>query len=273
MEFLDKTPQGKSFERLVELAQEALPGNIRYEVLEDTLRHLAGTHITAKLLDDTCWRLAGNTKRLAQRRAVPPWHGQKVPEWVPAQIVSCVLSRNQRGHLGADFGFRVIAGTSCPRVITKWWSVKQCRFYSTEFGWSRPKGSNHAPPKYPFSAPAQLVGLRCYLLVTPKLSAQEPGFLIPGFTAAIRQYNANIIKLRLRSGGRQFACPKGFPAEFPCHQCQFGFVTCKAATHRHDWVQKPCEGCGDSEAWFDPERPGKDCVGCSIRKVYKRTLN
>src|SRR4051812_13715225 len=61
-------PAGPLFDRLIQLVWECLPGELDQNVLEDSLRHLAGKHPQAATYLETCWRLAGNLPRLALRR-------------------------------------------------------------------------------------------------------------------------------------------------------------------------------------------------------------
>src|SRR5258708_1107526 len=70
-EFVNKTPRGKKFDRLVSLFWECLPGNLDVQKLEDSLRDLAGTLMTRELIRDVCWRMVGNLQRLRRNLAVP----------------------------------------------------------------------------------------------------------------------------------------------------------------------------------------------------------
>lgn len=267
LEFLGKTPTGESFTRLIELMQELLPGEIDFKTLEDSLRHLAGTRIDARLLDAVCWRMAGNTKRLKQRRAVPPWHVQKLPEWVPAQIVSCKRERTARGKMGARFGLRILAGTPAGMTAEKFWTLKFCRYMSQEFGFTRPRGNRQV--SFPYAAPEEFVGMRLYVRIMPELCGREPGFDGLGFPPSLSKWNKTTLKCRLRVQDG-FRCQMDVtPAELPCHNCPVGFVKCRAATHRHDWVEKPCPECGREAAFFDPEQKSEVCVDCTIRAAYK----
>ena len=270
-EFLGKTPTGTKFARLVSLVREILPGDIDFNTLEDSLRHLAGTRIDEKLLDDFCWRMAGNTRRLKEYRSVPPWHVQKLPEWVPVQVVSARRQRNTKGAVGALMGFRVLAGTSCPKIVYKWWSQKMARFLSQDFGFTRQRGNE--PGRFPYAHPEQLVSLRHYVMIDPAECDKEPGFSKVAFSGSMKEWNKNTLVARFRAD-RDFYCQMEKSAEeLPCHRCPLGYVTCRAATHRKDWVQKPCTHCSRADAWFDPEIAGDKCVECVIADVYKRDNN
>lgn len=267
-EFLDKIPEQKSFERFVSLVQEILPGHVRYDVLEDSLRHVAGVRSTIELLDSVAWRMAGNVERLKQQRVVPVWHIQRTPEWVPTQIISCKRQRSQgkKSDLGAMFGFRALAGTSASLTMYKWWSLRMARYYSREFGYTRARGAT--PARYPYTHPEQLVGLRVYVLVDPALCEDEPGFEQISFSPTLSKWNKDTISCRFRTMPG-FICPLGRGLDAPCHRCPRGFLTCRAGTHRQDWVKRLCPKC-EKKTWFDPESTSDFCVDCFIREVYGR---
>lgn len=267
LEFLGTTPANDTFDRLVCLVREILPGNVDYKTLEDSLRHLAGTRLDERELDATAWRMAGNFKRLADRKAVPPWHVQRLPEWVPAQVVSCRRERTGRGKLGAVFGFRLLAGTSCGLTAEKFWTLKFCRVMASDFGFSRSFGTR--TQAYPYTAPEQFVGLRAYVRVMPSLCGKEPGFDGLGFPSSLSGWNKTTLKCRFRVQPG-FRCAMGMlPTQLPCHNCPVGFLKCRAGTHRQNWVEKACSGCEKEDAFFDPESASDLCVDCTVRATYK----
>ncbi len=268
-EFLGKTPVGPAFNRLVELVLEILPGEYNYQTVEDSLRHLAGTFIDQTTLHRTCWRIAGNTKRLRHRKAVPPWHVQRVPEWVPAQVVSCERQRNAKDEIVGMMGFRVLAGTPAPLAVYKAWSLKYCRYLSNDFGFTRPRGRN--PTRYPYSDPEQLVNLRLYLLIDPDECDKEPGFSCVAFSETMKDWNLGITRCRQRVMPG-FSCRmEASPDELPCRRCPLGYSSCRAGTHKSDWVQKACAYCGREDAWFDPDVLTSDrCVECHNAEIYQR---
>lgn len=267
LEFLGKTPQGESFTRLVELVREVLPGEIDFATLEDSLRHLAGTRVDERTLDAMCWRMAGNVKRLKQRRAVPPWHVQRLPEWVPVQVVACKREKSPRGKLGARFVLRILAGTPAGLTAEKFWPLKFCRYISQEFGFTRPRGNRVVA--FPFTAPEQFVGMRLYVLIMPELCTREPGFDGLGFPAGLSKWNKTTLKCRFRVQ-EGFRCQMNvLPSELPCHNCPVGFTKCRAGTHRSNWVEKPCPDCGRDDAFFDPESKSEVCVDCAIKAAYR----
>jgi hypothetical protein len=268
-EYEDRVVRGDEFRRLVQIIYEGLPGEVGWEALEDSVRGLAGQTLTRERIAETCWRLAGNHQRLRQHRPVPPWKVQKFREWVPLQILSCRRGQNARGKRGAFFLFRVMAGTPCPQTVFRWWSVAQCKFFSTDMGFTKPWGES----RYPYSAPEQMVSLRLNGLVDPDLCGAEPMFKQVEFPDSLRDWNRELLKYRFRVD-KGYDCPAGFSREFPCHHCPVGYkgkLLCVAATHRRDWTRKECKGCGHDDAFFDPDTPGDLCVDCVVKNSYKRT--
>lgn len=266
LEFLHTTPVGPQAERLVALLLELLPGEQDYATVEHSVRNVFGVRVTPEVVDELSWRMAGNYRRLAERKVVPPWHVQRLPEWVPAQVVSCKREKSGRGKPGARLGFRVLAGTPAGRVAYKWWSLKLCRYVAPEFGYSVPRGARRLA--YPYSAPEQLVGLRTYLCVTPSLSGREPGFEATTVHTSVGDWNRTTIRCRFRAQPKFVCLMKATPADLPCHVCPVGFARCRAGTHRADWVERHCEGCG-KRAYFDPESTSPHCVACAQRAAYR----
>jgi hypothetical protein len=260
-EFENKTPRGASFDRLVDLVWERLPGNLNPQKIEDSLRDLAGTFLTKELIYKTCWRMVGNVQRLRRNFSVPSWNGQKIVEWVPLQVVStCYMKQGYRP--GVLLGCQVMAGTPCSLMLFRWWSVTQCAFFAKDFGFSAPWG------RYPFAVPEQLVSLRFYGRIVPRLCTPDPQFDKPGFPASLFKHNRKVIKRRFRVDPG-YKCPIGLPSDFPCHHCPKGYKSCPAAVHREDWVKKACPGCNREDAPFDPGFPSNLCVDCQRKAAFR----
>lgn len=267
-EFEGRTPIADQFARLVQIVYEAMPGKIPWPTLEASLMHLAGARVTRELIEQTAWRLAGNVKRLQQHRVVPPWHIQKLEEWVPLQVLSCRYKRMGK-KIGAIFSFRIMAGTSCPLAVWKWWSLRQCAYFAPYFGFSKPGRYNaRTPPKYPYTHPAQLVTLRLYGMIDPELCEQEPAFSLIAWPPTVAEWNRTQIKHRFRID-EGYTCPKGYHATFECHRCPIGYLKCRAGTHRKNWETRLCSGCDRPDAMFDPDIPSDVCVDCQVQAVYR----
>jgi hypothetical protein len=273
--YRDRRLKGDDFDEFVEHVLESLPKGISRKTLLDSIRHLVGQKLTAHLLDETCWRLAGNVKRLKQTRAVAPWTGQKHPEWVPVQIqkVRLQLGGRRGTEIGHEVSFRVVAGTSCPLIITQWWSRKKSRYLAqfkdeqgNGFGFIR--AWPNQPTPYEFKDPKQLVTLRCLLLIEPKLCDSEgPNFHEIAHSSGTTKWNKEQQKFRARLEA-PYLCCKEMPADIPCHQCPVGLDTCRASTHArtHEW--RVCPQCKE-EAWHDPaDKIHGICVGCVEYNIF-----
>lgn len=246
---------------IVDAVAEVLPKRILRETLEESLRGLVSLVLTEELITTTAHRLAGNVKRLGACRAAPVWACQRFAEWVPVQIVSvCRRTANVRGsgkQHGADLRLKIMAGTSCPLLISKWKSVRWLYHFASKMGFSRRFNHGHSG-QFPYQVPEQYTSLRMAVLIEPKLSVGAPGFVNVATTAALRQWNLGVIKRRLRLDG--FKCPENNPPAVPCHRCWRGYVSCPAGTHRLDFTRGECVRCREN-TMIDTEQ-GHMCPRC-----------
>lgn len=279
-EFVDRKLVGAEFDRLVDfchtllrLKPHALPA------VFDSVRYLVGHYGNKTALWEVAWRLAGNRDRLQLRTAVPPWQVQTFREWVPVQVIGCTRQpARRRYHPGglAILTFRILAGTSCPKVITKAFTFKQCRLLARYLGFSKmPSRRSRLTARYPYRQPEQLVNLRYLVLVDPALCRETPDFRIPlvqqsaGYirpdprvvTAACREHNKEQMRLRARIDPG-YGCPQRYPLSLPCVHCHVGYLECPAGTHRANYVRGRCRLCLEADAWFDPDVASDLCVNC-----------
>jgi hypothetical protein len=276
-EFEGRAVIASQFDRLVQIVHEQLPGDIDYETVYESCRHLAGVHLTAPDLKQFAHRMAGNLDRLTSRRPVTPWVVQKQREWVPLQITAVKREYREKSGLGGVFTFFAMAGSVAGMTIRKWWSFKYCRYVSTKFKFSKPvsrKAKN--PAKYPFSALEQLVTLRLYGLIDPELcNVNEPGFQQIKLHGSLNDWNRDQIRYRFRMEDEGYECPDDQPRDFLCHNCPRGYSpteegACRAATHAKSYEIRRCEHCDDDEAMFDPDWVGDVCVNCQRRAQSRR---
>lgn len=244
---------------------------VHYPTLEDSLRCLLDQRLTRELARETAHRIAGNVQRLRERRPVPPWVAQHDHEWVPVQVLAARPLRQERSRkMGSVLTMKILAGTPCPLTVTEWWSLRRCRLFSKDFGFSSQRNRESAASRRPFSAPEQLVQMRMYRLVDPALSREVPALTDVAFVDSMRDWNRAVLRRRFREG---FDCPLGMPRSFSCHRCHLGYAaenkrSCPAATHRLTYRRRVCEGCGES-AYHDKEIPYRGCVNCYLAEQYK----
>jgi hypothetical protein len=273
---LGETPTAEVFDGLVSLVQSLLPSHdgklVDREALDRSLRYLAGTRLTDELLRDACWRIAGNLPLLHHRQAVPPWHVQPSQEWVPACVLSCKRELSPSGRRGAVFGLRLTGGRPCPRVVYRWWSLPQCRFYARHFRFSRPAAPTAVhPARFPYAAPEQFVSLQLYVLIDPDLcSAREPGFRLVAWPRWLDDWNREVLRARFRLDAAH-KCPRGYPRTVACQRCPAAVSECRAATHTKPWQARACPVCRRDPAWFDPGLSESQCVDCQRTHAWRKS--
>jgi len=238
-----------------------LPGDIRVEPIEDSIICIAGEDITAEVISDLAWRLAGNLHTLRKGQGITPWTNQPKYEWAPMQCVEALPRRTRNHKLSAKVTFRVLAGSACPELITKHWTQRFMRYVSTNVGFSKPWGD------YAFKDIHEFVGLRMYGLLSPDLSIGGPDFDKVKVTPSLHQYNRDIMKKRGRKDG--FECPAKYT--HPCFNCSVGYDQCSAATHPRTYSREFCQSC-KKDAWMDPRCVHAGvCVDCmNVKSLSKK---
>jgi hypothetical protein len=218
-EFSGYTPIGTDIAHFVRLICSAMPG-VSAQAVWDSVHHIAGNLLTEQQLITLAWRLAGNTDRLRDGIAVPPWTVQHAPEWMPAQIMLWRTAEDK--WFRDEFVLQVLAGTACPCVTVKRWSRRSCYYIASQLGYSRRRG------KRPVGFVSELVRLRLWLHVTPAECRDGlVGFDDVTCTTGLMTWNRQIIKKRFRE---EWNCPHGYTHR--CFQCPVGYDQCPAATHR-----------------------------------------
>ena len=247
------TVEGADFNQFVRSFHRALPSGIPLDTKYESMRYLAGVELSADRINDLSWRLAGNTDLLKEGVPVRPWTTQHSEEWVPLQILKAIPRRNTGERFGCMFCFQVLAGTSCPLQVYRFWGNDACYAISQHIGFTPHWLS------YPYKHPAHLVGMRFYALVEPNLCREHPGFFRVESTPSFEAHNKAILKYRVKQPHAAH-CPRGF--EHECHKCIIGYTSCPGGTHKEDYVEGVCPNCGPDQ-WFDPEAGSDLCVACS----------
>lgn len=267
----DRPLGAERFRRLVEMLYQELPAGVDYAALHDSLRPLAGTTPTGRVLAEYAHRLAGNVHNLQLRRVARPWSYQIEWEWVPLTVARVRRDKSPSGKFGATLTFKVQAGTPAGLTAERFWSNKQCAYMARHLGFSRPPSPRATlPPKFPYVGPEQFVTLRLYGLIDPRKSGAETG-PVPvqyRFPPATLAFNRTQLKYRRRGPG--YECPKNLPLSLPCHRCPVGYDQCRAACHPATYEARPCPLCGAGRAPFDPDRPWPFCVNCATKAVFKK---
>jgi hypothetical protein len=251
------TPLDADLGELVIELMHNLPGGIKQDTLFETARQLVGVPLTPEVCLEVAWLLAGNLPALRAGRVVTPWRSQPEDEWVPLQITAARPHRNKYNQIGLLFEFLVLAGRPSSLRIIRFWSRQAAQAIGRKLGFTPTWG------KYPMTEGEQLVGLRLLGLIDAERSQQAPKFGEIGCPPSALQYNRDLLKLRFHYE----PCPEGWT--HPCHRCAVGYEECQAATHRKTYTQGFCDGCGEAEAYFDPDRDTKLCVLCVTRNALR----
>jgi len=263
--------EGEDFEIFVEEVLRWLPKSVSKDCLFESLRHLAGEKLTRELLDETCWRIAGNLDRLKGRMAVFPWSHQPEEEWVPVQILSARRRRGGRGKPGWQFTFHILAGLSCTLKIQKFWSTRFCNFLARDMGFNTryPSDRSSRVPEYMYLHPTEFINMRLLVLIDPKQSKTEPVFAQTGITPQLLEWNREQMRYRdrIRPG---YVCPRNYPVNVKCYRCPAGYKSCRAGTHKEDYLIDHCEYCGFDDAAYDPDVSTEMCLNCYNHRALKR---
>lgn len=258
---LNKIITSKEWCNLVDIFDVEFQQRVPYSVLQESLQHLCNTKLTAELLKQTAWRLAGNFKKLTAGTAVYPWKFQKYDEWVPVQVIS-VYPEKKFDKFVYKLSCRILAGSPCPLISPVFWDWRRCSFRSQLFGFSKPWG------KMPFQHPVELTNCRMTMLVSAAKSGDKP-YLDKGCeneSTSIVAYNKKLLKCRARLGG--FVCPENF--SHACFSCPIGYDRCIAGTHPDTYITRFCDICR-RDSLFDPAYSLKFCVSCGQRQFSKST--
>ncbi len=258
--YLGTTLSGKSLLLFADDIIATLPAGIELSTIFSSIQLFAGSQITQPILKDLAWRLAGNIDSLKEGRVLKSWTVSAEPEWVPVQITSAKYIRKKKdlydkGVPAYLYKMTILAGSPCTLTMTRAWTVKACRLYARELGFTSNNGN------FPYSNPQEFVSLRFMAEITKeRCRDNQPGFDRIKVTSALKNWNRSIMRMRMRD---TFTCPENY--EIPCYLCWHGYNSCPAACRKIDLERRSCNGCND-DGWFDPEdRAGKFCLDCVQR--------
>ncbi len=250
---------------IVDAVFDVLPDQVPYDVVVDSLRHLISHTLTKEMINNVSHRIAGNLRRLKAGRSAPPWVCQRFGEWVPVQILAAqrrnMRSRNHGDKVGAELTLKIMTGTCCPLIITKWRSLRWLFHFSTKMGFSKRSQTGRAN-QFPYLVPEQYTSLRMAVWLDPQLSRELPGFRTVDVPASLRLWNKSVLKKRARI---DFTCMENYPTTVPCHRCWRGYESCPVATHRRDFVEGKCPRCSKTDQLLDLDQGGV-CQLC-IRQI------
>lgn len=256
------------FERFVALCMDHSGlANPDYETFRESVSYLAGERLRGSMIETLAHRLAGNFLRLKNHHVVRPWTRQDLFEWVPVQAIAVHRVAHDKWGIAARLTLKIMAGSPAPIIVRQQWSYKRCRAVSRDLGFRQYGRGKFDPPPYPFSAPEELTSLRWEMLVDPDASETEPCLTMLRTRPALQQWNKTILKMRKREG---FECMADHAADFPCHECALGYLTCPAGTHRNTWKVRYCPECDEEQAFWDADLSTASCLSCYYRSLHRK---
>jgi hypothetical protein len=182
--------QGEVVTDLVDALAKILTGRVPRAVVFLSCQYLLGHELQSVALFNLCWRLAGNLATLRNGQPVLPWVHQPWPEWVPVYTLAHTPAQTRKGQPAAQYQLRVLAGSSCPRVLTKVWPLSFVyHILALELGFTKRGG------KRPLLHPREVVELRFEALIEPAYCVPEgPGFDKLRCNSSARSWNRSLLK-------------------------------------------------------------------------------
>jgi hypothetical protein len=270
--FLGHKIVGPTFQSLVDELCRGLPHGILRDTVLSSVKSLLREELTADRAVATCWRLAGNIERLKDHIPVPEWSCQLEAEWVPAQITDTKVFRKSK-RLEYRIQFLVLAGTATNVQLTQRWSHKKLQYLATYrdelgrgFGFGKHKLNKRGEElgKLLFMDVKQFFGLRCFLLLDPERSKDEPFATEIKSAGSTMAYNRELLRARDRE---YTPCVKGLPNKQECFNCPYGKDFCEYATHSISYRVGTCPRC-DKQGFFDPadKMYSSECLTCAYKQ-------
>ena len=270
--FLGHKVIGETFQSIVDRLHKALPVGVLRETVLLSLKHLLRSELTPNIALATCWRLAGNLERLKDHKPVPEWRCQHELEWAPAQVTDTKVFRKFK-KFEFHVEFLVLAGTATNMQVFQKWSYKKLQYLATYrnefghgFGFGRHRLNRRGEElgKLLFMDVKQFYGLRCFLLLDPERSRDEPVASEIRNTAATMAYNRQLLKGRDRT---VTPCVKGLADTQECFTCPYGKDFCEFATHKLSYRVGICPAC-DQKGFFDPADRvyANECTVCAYKQ-------
>jgi hypothetical protein len=261
-QYLQSAVSKENFRELVRQVLKVMPQDLSSQKIQDSLAHLHGRPLTEQVINETAWRLSGNTDSLRNGEIVTQDIALRKEGWCALQIVaSRPLLRNPKSKSkktrGCSFTCFVLCGYAAGYVVEKFFSLKHLKYLANDFGFTPPFKN------YPFKDERELFGMRFGALFSPSLVVEgKPSFNEIHISQAMVTWNKQILKKRNREN---FDCSLVKTAEqLPCFRCWRGTESCLAAVHTKDFQQDFCPFC-NKESTFDPDSIGYAldmCVNC-----------
>ncbi len=253
----------ENFRELLRQVLKVMPQDLPSQRIFDSLMHLYGRPLTDQIVNDTAWRLSGNTEILRQGEVITSNIALERSGWCAVQVLSCrPFTRNPRSKTsrvrGCIYKCAVLTGHAAGLSVEKFLTLRHVKYFAQELGFTPPFKNR------PFKDEHEFFGMRFGALFVSGLAADgKPVFNEMCVSPSMVTWNKKLINNRLRQG---HVCPMGLTAEqLPCYRCWRGANSCVAAIRPKDLEQDLCEYCGKHEALFEPDSAGYTlgmCIDC-----------
>ena len=240
--------------------RRCIPSSVTLTTLSSTALPWAGQTWDQTIANQFCYMVSGQMYKMRQGEPARRWSATRRPEWCAAQIIS--MRRERVGQsAGWEPTLKLLTGSPSGMQTSAKWTRKFCRYLSSRLGFSQRWPSPDRPAFRRYRSPEELVSLRVWVLLDPEDRSTSPAFNQVACTGTLLDWNRTKMdqRDRLKPG---FTCPKNQPARLFCWQCPFGFVECKAATHKMNYEFKDCVSCGTEDRAHDPEQSTSMCISC-----------
>ncbi len=242
------TPIGEDFVRFC----RSFSGSINHIGIKGTiavdqsLAHLVSRELTAEMIYNASWRIAGNVKQIKDGRPVQPWTQASQPSWCPIQFMEMKRKEGDKDDV-VWMETLVLAGPACPSRFMKRLTIKACSYVASKSGFG-PVWTQSA-----YRHPLDLVSMRMVALVSnDKYGTTFTELRCPD---SMKGWNKKTLSHRAR-----ISLPCQFEFTHACRQCPVGYDRCQAAVHPNTREFKICMKCGD-EYWHEPS--GSICIRCA----------
>lgn len=253
----------ENFRDMLRQVLKVMPQDLPSHRVYDSLAHLYGRPLTDQIVNETAWRLSGNTETLRQGEVITNNIALDKSGWCAVQVLSCrPFTRNPRAKLsrvrGCTYKCAVLTGHAAGVTVEKFLTLRHVKYLAQELGFTPPFKAR------PFKDEHELFGMRFGgLFISSMASEGKPSFNDICVSPSMVSWNKKLINNRLRQG---HVCPLGMTAEqLPCYRCWKGATSCVAAIRPKDLEQDMCEYCGKQDALFDPDSAGYTlgmCIEC-----------
>lgn len=265
--FANKKLVGETYNQFVHFVFAAVSLALRqpllqYDVVNESLRMLAGKILTQNECVDLMHRLLGNKWTLKENKPVKAYSQIEGKEWVPVQIMQMVSKPHPKKGEGYEVTLKVLAGFPTTETTKTWWSLPYCRFVSWKmFGMKKKYPTdNRKREVFLYKSPLDMVTLRLSGLIDYDKSEKCLVFVEFVATSSLMHWNKEQMRFRARRAPK-YACPRNYPITLACSSCPVGYLECRAGCHPTTYAVKMCPTC-EQQAYFDDERSQNMCVNC-----------